>query len=938
VTSNHLRPIKFGLPGEEIDKKDLLAIIRRFQNLHKLQLQRIQSSLSPRQRDFLHILPLLFHTSHPLLPGFISLETPVGIPDYIPSRHTLACAQRLSKSFEFKRRALQDYPIHGLYLMGSVSSIAYSKKSDLDIWLCHDPDLEAEGLEELRQKSASIETWAASLGLEVHIFFINPRDFRQGVGAPISTESCGSIQHHLLLEEFYRTSLYMAGRIPAWWLVPTEQDEQYTVYLSHLREKRFINERDIIDLGGMEHISADEFLGGTLWHLYKAIDAPHKSLLKLMLMESYASEYPKPEWLCTRLKSAVYAGNLDVNELDSYILMYRKVESYLLGCREYERLDLARHCFYLKINELLSVPTTSTIDKHDRRAILRNMIDTWGWSHQHLQTLDSRHRWPIWRVLEEQKPFSRELNQGYQSVSRFAREHVGHGRHTSDEVMLLGRRLHAALERKPGKVEILSRDRHEAIEQEDFSLHQIRFADGDDGWALYSGRVKPSETPAEPLRKARSLIEILAWLTFNGFYRKDMAITLHTMDSRLTPQELRDSLNVLAAFRRRQGAQVDSLDAYVRPSRIEACALFVNIGCDFDSWRNDGLQIASSRFDALSFGAHRVNLIQTIDQITLSSWQEVLVHRQKGLTGLFDCLCAFMNKSPDMEPPPVFECFSFSSSRSRSISLRIQRLYQDLRETFREMSAPRYIVRGGTEFFIFEQREGVIRYWSIPDEVGLLAELAAPRPKFSPVVFDRAALDASPLPLIYQKNQPGWVQIFCMPGPHQAEIFVLDERGSLFHRIHPNVSFQFLLGPYAMLVGAVQQRYVTTVLGVEYYWVERSARERYDVIPLEFTPGAGGKLNIRIFGLELEPGRTAYSVFCNEQEFSSMDAGQGLFALVAAHILQLRQGGEQYPVYITDIDVPPAVLGAETVEQLQTVHFLKYKQKIEERLNGVPII
>lgn len=933
MSLNHLRPIKFGRPGEEIDKRDLQAVVRRFQNLHRLQLQRIQAALSLRQKDFLHILPLLFHTNHPLLPGFASLETPAGIPDYVPARHSLLCAQRLSKSFEFKRRVLQDYPIQGLYLMGSVSSIAYSKKSDLDIWLCHHSDLEQRGLEELRHKAASVENWAAGLGLEVHIFFINPRDFRQGVGTPISTESCGSIQHHLLLEEFYRTSLYIAGRIPAWWLVPTEQDGQYAAYLGHLREKRFINEGEIIDFGGMEDVSADEFLGGTLWHLHKAINAPHKSLLKLLLMESYASEYPNPEWLCARVKTAVYSGNLDVNELDSYILMYRKVESYLSGRREHERLELARQCFYLKIDELLSVPTASSTEKVDRREILQSMIKVWGWSHQHLQSLDGRHRWPIWRVLEEQKPISRELEQGYQGVSRFARTHARHGQLKSEEVVLLGRRLHAALERKPGKVEILSQDRHGAVEQGEFSLHEIRFADGEAGWVLYFGRVKPGETPTEPLKRARSLIEILAWLTFNGFYRKDMVIALNTIESTLTPQELRNGLNALAGFRRRQGARADSLDAYARPSRIDACALFVNLGCDVDFWRKDGLQVASSRFDALSFGADRVNLIHAVDQISLTSWQEVLVHRQRGLTGLFDCLCALMNKSRDVELPPVFECFCFSSSRSRSISLRIQRLYQDLREVFEDAPGPVYIVRGGSEFFLFEETDGVIGYRNIADQARLFAELAAPRPKFSPVVFDRAALDASPLPLIYEKNKSGLVQIFCLRGQQQAEIFVLDERGSLFHRIHPNASLQFLLGPYALLVGAIQQRYVTAVRGVEYYAVESGATGRYEAAPLDFTPDVGKKLNIRIFGLELEPGRTAYSIFCDEQEFSSMDSGQRLFSLAAAHILRLRQSGEPYPVYISDIDVPPAVLGAQALEQLQTVHFLNYKQKIEDRLN-----
>lgn len=65
-----------------------------------------------------------------------------------------------------------------------------------------------------------------------------------------------------------------------------------------------------------------------------------------------------------------------------------------------------------------------------------------------------------------------------------------------------------------------------------------------------------------------------------------------------------------------------------------------------------------------------------------------------------------------------------------------------------------------------------------------------------------------------------------------------------------------------------------------------------------------------------------------------MDAGQDVFSMAAAHIMRLRQSGERYPIYITDIDLPLSILGVDTPEELQTVHFLKFKEKVEERLNA----
>jgi adenylate cyclase class 1 len=49
---------------------------------------------------------------------------------------------------------------------------------------------------------------------EVHFFLIDSEEFIQGASSPLSSESSGQTQHYLLLEEFYRTALFIAGRTP----------------------------------------------------------------------------------------------------------------------------------------------------------------------------------------------------------------------------------------------------------------------------------------------------------------------------------------------------------------------------------------------------------------------------------------------------------------------------------------------------------------------------------------------------------------------------------------------------------------------------------------------------------------------------------------------------------------------------------------------------
>ena len=232
---------------------------KRFLAINRGRLRRVENNLTPRQRDFLDILPVLFHINHPLLPGYISKTTPFGICDYLPSSSTLRTAKRVCRSFEYDRRSAPKLLIRGLYMMGSPGTIAYSRTSDLDMWLCHDPELEPQATEQLKEKPLKIEEFAEDIGLEVYFFVFDAESLTRGETLPLSNESSGSSQHYLLLDEFYRSSLLVAGLKPLWWRVPSSRDADYDDFIRDAFERRLIDRRDYIDFGGLSSIPAEEF-------------------------------------------------------------------------------------------------------------------------------------------------------------------------------------------------------------------------------------------------------------------------------------------------------------------------------------------------------------------------------------------------------------------------------------------------------------------------------------------------------------------------------------------------------------------------------------------------------------------------------------------------------------------------------------------------------
>lgn len=927
-------PIQLGKPGEDIGKRDLQSAVRRFRALHERRLKRMLDLLPPRQGEFITLMPLLFQVNHPLLPGYISAEAPAGIAGYEPSAESLRIAQKLVRSFVYKPLPKPRLPIHGLYAMGSFGSIAYSKTSDLDVWICHAPHLTPAELDILNEKVRAVEKWASSVGLEMHTFFIEAERFRQGVGSPLSRESAGSIQHHLLLEEFYRSGLHLAGRVPLWWVVPPEQENDYDTYVQHLQSRRFVSELDFIDFGGLGSLSSGEFLAASLWHLYKAVGSPHKSLLKLLLMESYASEYPFVDWVCVRLKQALYNGEDDLVHTDPYVLMYRKVEEHLLKRDETDRLELARRSFYLKAYEWLSQETN-----RDSEQALRELMERWGWGRDRLRTLDAHLRRRLHQAIEERKEIARGLTQSYHAIRLFAGSQLRGTAFENQELMLLGRMLYAALEKKPGKVDCFALDHDCEIEEREFSLREVRLADGSQGWNLYVGRLRGERrTAQEPVKKTRCILEILAWMVVNGLYGGKESSHLDVGSGDMTGKEVTQVLKTLAQWLRTGKTESESLDAYLGMSRIESAVLFLNLGREAAI-----LQAAAPNksvpgsSDPLSFGIARASLVFNVEVVTLTSWHEMLVSRHEGLDGLFEALCDLYNKSGGPFSRMALICHCPVSVHGAVIAQRVQQVYAEISRFFADpRHSPRYVLRGEENFYVLTRRDSALGFHKLPNMEALLAEMSLPVPVFSPILFDATAFENSPLPTICALNREAAVQVFMVSERQHCELYILDERGALYQQRRPLAAAAQIVYPIAVFLDAVQQHYVLQIsYGVEYYQVIRDPRGRWLVerSPLPVRLPAP-RTEIRVIGQELASGRIAYTVYCNDLEFSSMDEGGEVFRRAATHILEQRRGGIPYPVYITDIDVPLAALGAESPSQLQAIHFLHYKDKIEARLNG----
>ncbi len=934
---------------EGIDRKTLRRLRDRFWQINNARWQRAHSALTHRQQAALEVLPLVFHLNHPALPGYIDHDCPYGIAHYQPSPAALGAAQRLARSFAQRSAGKRRPDIEAMFLMGSPGTLGHSVASDLDVWLCHRPDLEEAGVERLERKATRLSEWAAGLGLELHVFVFCADDWRQRrQRAEVNGENCGSAQHYLLLDEFYRTGIHLAGCFPLWWLVPVADEDNYQERARQLIDCRFIKAADYIDFGAVPAIPEEEFLGAGVWQLYKGIDSPWKSLLKLLLIECYARDQ-QGGLLSLAFKAAVYEGETDPDHLDPYVLLYQRLEAWLLRADAGGRLDLVRRALYFKAG--LPLSRAETTGERWRGQLLQQLVSAWGWDQATLRELDDRQLWRAEQVITLRRAIVNELSHSYRLLSRLARTHALKAAISKADMGLLGRKLYAAFQRKAGKIELINPNIAPTLAEENLAFHHQSaqgLDSGSEGWLLYRDLENPGDAFWQPvIRRASNLTELLVWCYCNGLLTRATRLNVRAGTSVLSVAELRDLLEHLS-----QQLPVPlppaSREALLAPARPLKTLLLVNVALDPQARLTErGLHKLSGRHDSLGFSGGRENLVHSIDQITLSSWHEVsLQHYATGDT-LIQCLKNYLASvvaSPGRLPSLAVHSFG---GHGVAIARRVQELFTDVQRYFFAGGAGphalRYVIEMDRRFFVLQFQGNEPGFVGLESRAALMEYLYRPQAGYAPVLFDRhALLEDAALRSVCQASEPDNVQVFYLLQGDRARLWVVDEMGSVYAWQQPAGSRRHLLAPLLkFLENLLERRQLRQSQGLSgglsdclcYELVMRDGQWQ----PERRTVGSDdvpiGGLEVQAVGVQEGGSHLRFDIYCGDQEFTLLEYGDQLISAVAHYIRSQRRPGETYPVYLTDIHLPHDLDPQVYQQDLQTTQYLYYRRELEQALN-----
>ncbi|GAB6097535.1 hypothetical protein JCM14469_37890 [Desulfatiferula olefinivorans] len=524
--------------------------------------ERALDAFRAEQADLFELVPLLIHLTQRILPiekksedsylteNMMLKNASSGISNYTPSPKTVRLARKYLRVDKLLLLPGKECHIEALFTIGSVGTIAQSAESDLDYWVCVDRNrMGPDAVELLKLKLESIERWARQrFGTELHFFVVDPESVREGRFGGSDFESSGSAQGMILKEEFYRTMILVAGKIPFWNVLPAWTDNRYYTLLYNIA-CRFHD--DYLDLGNVGAIPAGEYFGASMWQLFKSLTSPYKSVMKMALLEKYIEEGKKGLLLCNLLKRRWATGKRHVLRQDPYLLLFDEITDFYRQKGQDDIARLVKLCFFLK----LAVRSEKQLEQSVftmRRRMVEECMARYGWDRSRLYDLGHFDEWTYDKVLELSGRINAFMIETYQRLSVTLNHSPAMDTMiTAQDLTILGRKMFVQFSDHPFKVKTLPHVARGRNLFKQLFLYYRKTPRTEPVWDVfpyYDKKAMALGNDWAVLRDVTHIEEVAAWVVHNGIYQSGTRFTILPNPSSVSAQDFQDLLKDMNAF------------------------------------------------------------------------------------------------------------------------------------------------------------------------------------------------------------------------------------------------------------------------------------------------------------------------------------------------------------------------------------------------------
>ncbi len=715
---------------------------------------------NPSVRKVINAIPLLLSLNHRKIPGYVEGPVPFGIANYQPDED--------AKKFLRARfpGAPLDFSAGGgfiemLAVMGSIGTVAYNKKSDFDYWVCiQRHSITDEMYANFLRKVDEIQKWAMKeIEIPVHLFVNDIDKIRENIFAEDDDEAFGTTVGAMLKDEFFRSSIIIAGKIPFWWVVPHFiRDDEYESFYERLPDE--MREKQYVDIGNLYEISRDNFLGSALFQIIKSLGNPFKSIIKIGVLEKYLFSDANA-LLSHRLKMSILHGAITDIMLDSYLFMFEEVYSYYSSTlRDEALLGVLKQNLYLKVDPQIS-RYSGVKDKKNipyKVGVMFSYVRQWGWNMEMIRDLDNFDNWDFNRVMSFWDNVKRFILLSYQRISSQMPAMNLEKKISESDFMLLSRKITTHFRRQPGKI-----DQH--ITFKDTPSESILYLEAmnpgvkESEWRLSKrDRSAAEEFTTTTIKSGQNILDLLAWMAINNIYDPNFSrLNIQSGYVRLNQNSVTELLNEICSFFSGKHSQIRN-DYFLRGDFKLMNMVIIN------------------------FNQDNVDTIRTIHHLYLTSWGEAYLKEYASENDLQEILCGILrdgmiNKVPFENYCRIITPESYKKHYKRIINL-FRESYAALIGADQRRSV-RFIAQIGDRYAAITRDGDTIEHISNKSLRNLLTAVSLkPKQEIAYRIHGEGYLER--LELIYRTMKRNAITLATDEIGDHIAFYLINEKGNLF--------------------------------------------------------------------------------------------------------------------------------------------------------------
>ncbi len=740
---------------------------QNFLNFNQKKFDRLQLLITNSNvKRVINAIPLLLCVNDKKIPGYIEGPVPLGIAHYEPDQETIKYIES-----RFHRTGLSidtKYPlVQMLALMGSVGTIAYTKQSDFDYWVCIDSrGTPPEQVNNFQKKVEAIQKWAIDeIKIDVHLFINEIQKLKDNIYAEDETEAFGSTIGATLKDEFYRSSIIIAGKIPFWWVLPRIGDDEYQKLYNQLPED--IRDNHYIDLGNLYTISKEDFLGAALFQIIKALGNPFKSILKIGILEKYLFDTGSKLLISQKIKAAIHKGDIKGKILDSYVMMFEEVYGYYSSILEEKALlNILRQNLYLKINPQLSKYAAMKENKNlpYKVMVMFRYVINWHWNATTIKDHDNFDNWDYNKIMQFWNLVRKFMLLSYQKIALELPALNLAQRISESDFKLLSRKIKSYFSSNNEEIDnyITFKDTpHESI------LYIEPFTEDIDNpqWRLYKRNTSSEEKfVSTTLRSEHDLVRLLTWMALNQIFHPTFSrLQIQSGFSRINQNQILELLN-----------------------RIHELFIEKRIYLKNDFFLHPSFNITNMVI--INFNTENIDTIQSIYWLYNTSWGQSYIKKVGGSKDLIPILETILHDGINL--PRQFDdyCAVVTPEPYKPVYKNLERLFRDSYNfiLFEGERAPkRLITRLDDQYLIISRERGDVKVSIQPNLIKMLTNITLSPKRRIDLRFQGEDTRMKLYSKLIEQVQSNSITIFYEQNNGHTLLYVINEQGNLFTFIAP---------------------------------------------------------------------------------------------------------------------------------------------------------